>query len=64
MFVPAENSGNCEKPGVLASAAAVSPACSRSCVYHFRPRLPIPESAVLELEALALRHQLNLPRRQ
>jgi hypothetical protein len=33
--VPAENSENGEKSRVLASAAVVSPACSRSCILSF-----------------------------
>jgi hypothetical protein len=42
--VPAENSENGEKSRVLAAAAVVSPACSRSCIlsFPFLSCLPIP----------------------
>ena len=63
--VTTENSECAEKSGVFGFADAISPACLRSCdrsflgLYRrFRSR------AVLELENLALRHQLHVLRRQ
>jgi hypothetical protein len=62
--VPTENFENAEKSRVLGFAAIVFSACLNMCspssplVRRFRSR------AVLELENLALRHQLHVLRRQ
>ena len=62
--VATKNSESFEKSRVLRFAAVVSPACMNSCVGSSQFARRLRSRAAVELENLALRHQLHVLRRQ